>query len=86
MTDAVSMSVYSQTGKDLPPMPNNCILHLHKCMYREREREREYLCMYVYLFTPWSGVLLAKLTSFQLVKKFPKFYGTQRFITAFTSA
>ena len=26
------------------------------------------------------------LTSFQLVKKFPAFYGTQRFITAFTSA
>ena len=36
--------------------------------------------------TPWSRVLLEKLTGFQLVKKFPTFYGTRRFITAFTSA
>ena len=27
-----------------------------------------------------------KLTGFQLVKKFPVFYGTRRFITLFTSA
>ena len=40
----------------------------------------------IYLLTPWSRVLLTKLTSFQLVKKFPAFYGTRRFITAFTSA
>ena len=36
--------------------------------------------------TPWSRFLLEKLTSLQLVKKFPTFYGTHRFITAFTSA
>ena len=36
--------------------------------------------------TPCSRVLLEKLTSSQLVKKFPAFYGTRRFITAFTSA
>jgi len=36
--------------------------------------------------TPWSRVLLQKLTGSQLVKKFPAFYGTRRFITAFTSA
>jgi hypothetical protein len=34
------------------------------------------------LLIPWSRVLLEKLTGFQLVKKFPAFYGTQRFITA----
>jgi hypothetical protein len=39
-----------------------------------------------YLFSPWSRVLLEKLTSLKLVKKFPAFYGTRRFITAFTSA
>ena len=39
-----------------------------------------------YLLTPWSRVLLEKLTGFQLVKKFPAFYGTRKFITAFTSA
>ena len=37
------------------------------------------------LLTPWSTVLLEKLTGFQLVKKSPAFYGTQRFTTAFTS-
>ena len=34
----------------------------------------------------WSRVLLEKLTSFQLVKKFPAFYGTWRFLTPLTSA
>ena len=29
-----------------------------------------------YLLTPWSTVLLEKLTGFQLIKKFPAFYGT----------
>ena len=29
-----------------------------------------------YLLTPWSRVLLEKLTGSQLVKKFPAFYGT----------
>jgi len=39
-----------------------------------------------YLLIPWSGVLLEKLTGSQLVKKFPAFYGTRRFIIAFTIA
>jgi len=39
-----------------------------------------------YLLTPCSTVLLEKLTGFKLVKKFPAFYGTRRFITAVTSA
>jgi len=38
-----------------------------------------------YLLTPWSRVL-EKLTGLQLVKKFPAFYGTLRFIPALTSA
>jgi len=38
------------------------------------------------LLTPCSTVLPEKLTGFQLVKKFPAFYGTRRFITAVTSA
>ena len=36
------------------------------------------------LLTQWSGVLLEKLNGSRLVKKFPAFYGTRRFITAFT--
>jgi len=38
------------------------------------------------LLTPWNRVLFEKLTGSQLVKKFPAFYVTRRFITAFTSA
>jgi hypothetical protein len=41
----------------------------------------QYLCL-----TLCSKVLLQKLTGSQPVKKFPAFYGTRRFITAFTSA
>jgi hypothetical protein len=39
-----------------------------------------------YLLTPWSRVLLDNLTVLQLVKKFPAFYGTLRFLAALTSA
>jgi len=39
-----------------------------------------------YLLIPWSRVLLEKLTGSQLLKKFHAFYGTRRFITAFTKA
>jgi len=47
-----------------------------------------YLLTYllIYLLTPCGRVLLEKLTGTQLVKKFPAFYGTRRFITEFTSA
>ena len=38
------------------------------------------------LLTPWSRVLLEKLTGFQLVKNFPALYGTRKFITAYTNA
>jgi hypothetical protein len=39
-----------------------------------------------FIITAWSRVLLEKRTVLQLVKKFPAFYGTRMFITAFTSA
>ena len=38
-----------------------------------------------YLLSPWCRVLLEQLTGLQLVKKFPAFHGTRRFITARTS-
>jgi hypothetical protein len=49
---------------------------------------RTYLFTYLrtYLLLLWSRVLLEKLTGLQLVKQFPAFYRTRRFITAFTSA
>ena len=39
----------------------------------------------IIILTPWRRVLLEKLTGLQLVKKFPAFHGTRRFITALTS-
>jgi hypothetical protein len=32
---------------------------------------------------PWTRVVLAKLTGFQVIKKFAAYYGTRRFITAY---
>jgi hypothetical protein len=41
------------------------------------------LLLLLILLTQWSRVLLEKLTVLQLVKKFPSFYLSRRFITAF---
>jgi hypothetical protein len=38
------------------------------------------------ILTPWSRVLPEKLKRSELLKKFLAFYGTRRFITAFTRA
>ena len=46
---------------------------------------RIYKYLLTYLLTPWCRILLEKLTGLQLVKKFPSFHGTRRFITALTS-
>ena len=43
------------------------------------------ICLLTCLLTLWCRVLLEKLTGLQLVKKFPAFYGTRRFINALTS-
>jgi hypothetical protein len=39
-----------------------------------------------YFLAAWNRVLRDKLTGSQLVKKFPPFYGSQRFIVMFTRA
>ena len=43
------------------------------------------ILLLTYLLTPWSRVL-EKLTGYWLIKKLTAYYGTRRFITAFTSA
>jgi hypothetical protein len=48
-----------------------------------QDRDRWWTAVIV---TPWSRVLPEKLKRPQLLKKFPAFYGTQRFITEFTRA
>ena len=42
----------------------------------------DFIC---YLLTPWCRVFPGQLTGLQLVKKFPAFHGTRRFITTLTS-
>ena len=78
----------------------NCLklffIHLYDVKRRKQEASKEnilphevtrFILTYLltYLLTPWCRVLLEKLTGLQLVKKFPAFHGTRRFITALTS-
>jgi hypothetical protein len=59
---------------------------LLKVVKKNLSERHAYTYLLTYLLTPWSRVLLEKLTGFQLVKKVPAFYGTRKFITAFTRA
>ena len=53
-----------------------------RCAFSCKVMQQSFTCHDItYLLTPWSRVLLEKL-----VKEFTPFYGTRRFITAFTSA
>ena len=75
------MGNFKTGGGDIPAItPTDCPM--------ENVNLLTYLLTYflTYLLTPRSRVLLEKLTGLQLVKKFLAFYGTRRFITAFTSA
>ena len=58
-----------------------CILYLSHAKFVTQLKN----ILLTYLLTLGCRVLLEKLTSFQLVKKFPAFYGTRKFITALTS-
>ena len=59
-----------------------CVLFVCRCVLYYCHRVATQL---TYLLTPWCRVLFEKLTGLQLVKKFPAFHGTRRFITALTS-
>jgi len=41
---------------------------------------------FTYLITPWSRVLLEKLTGSAASQEIPRIFGTQMFLTVFTSA
>ena len=60
------------------------ITHAH-CMLDTYGYKHTFTICNTYLLTPWCRVLLEKLTGLQLVKKFPAFHGTRKFITALTS-
>jgi hypothetical protein len=50
--------------------------HTHLRNYRISTKSGAQFYNKYYLLTPWSRVLLEKLTGFQLLKKFLAFYGT----------
>jgi hypothetical protein len=52
-----------------------CVMFVRPVLYKQTNKQ-----------TQSSRGLLEKLTVSQLVKKFPAFYGTRRFVTAFTTA
>ena len=56
--------------------------HVHS----EPEKSSTAPKIFAFILTPCSRAILENLTGSQLVKKFPAFYRTQRFITAFTRA
>ena len=65
-------------------MRSTCSLHRERIEFQGNLYERVNLededieRQLTYLLTPWSRVLLKKPTGFQLVKKFPAFYGTPK--------
>ena len=59
-----------------------CII---KCLPPDDEHMVLETCRDIYLLTPRCRVLLEQLNGLQLVKKFPTFHGTPKFITALTS-
>ena len=56
-----------------------------RCIFLKGGHPVVYHQLLTSLCTPWCRVFPEKLTGLQLVKKFPAFYGTRRFITALTS-
>jgi len=79
----------SQTGDCHVRQKQNKIAMKYKvfnfCMLILKRSKAEDCTKHICL-TPCSSVLLKKLIVTQLVKKFPAFYGTRSFITAFTRA
>jgi len=62
---------------------NPCVTYTYR---KQISKKRFSGRLWIYLLTPRCRVLLKKLTGLQLVKKFPAFHGTRRFITALTSS
>ena len=58
---------------------------LSNCFSSSKYLTLPYTYWLTYLLTAWCRVLLEKLTGLQLVKNFPAFHGTRRFITALKS-
>jgi len=81
----ISLSTFSKASRGLTFCFNG---NLRKSQANQStwNQHRALECMELRTHNPWSKALLDKLTGSQIVKKFPAFYGTRRFVTAFTSA
>ena len=75
-------TVTNTCSKVLNPPENNFISFF---LSKFHQLNRFHFYQLTYLLTPWCKVPLEQLTGLQLVKKFPAFHGTKRFITALTS-
>ena len=87
ITNYVFITFYYDNPDDhTPKSPQNPELHLFKNVRSRTDTNKRRIEIIVNLLTPRSKVLLEKLTASQVVKKFLTFYGTRKFITAFTCA
>ena len=92
MTFGIRQSVEGPNGNPCPSKVTNKTVKTHKSWKGNATGTRRFISTVqcsthrdTYLLTPWCRVLLEKLIGLQLVKKFPAFCGTWRFITALTS-
>ena len=88
--------LYLEHNDSLPKILNSLKLHFKKFRHTNAvggrviliisiQRGKAHTYLLTYLLTPWCRVLLEKLTGLQLIKRFPAFHGTRKFITALTS-
>ena len=84
----IKVKFHPRTGNEGPQGDQrySSTLSLTSTIRRVRGQRDAPTAVLTYLLSSRSTVLLEKLTGSQLVKKFPAFYGTRTFITAFTSA
>ena len=81
----ISLNIYSITIIPLAPGPGYEVLFSGQRRHSFWTGEGPAALPHYYAYTPWCRVLLEQLTGLQLVKKFPLFHRTRRFITALTS-
>jgi hypothetical protein len=74
-----NLEIHHQQQQHKLRLTSLSIAYLKKC-------DTDLLDLRSYLLAPRIRVLLEKLTVIQLVMKFPTFYRTRRFVTAFTNA
>ena len=81
-----TMQMFTENHQPANRRETPCCLGMSKVHHRAHKKPFFCIipCLFTYLHTSCSRVFLAKLIGSQLVKKFPVFYGTRKFITTFT--